>query len=69
MAEFALHTKFANWQGDIKEGAIKQLANTADASFTKAGKQYQAANRSSVGRLVLLPAISRYTFYLLIANR
>ena len=48
MQEFALHTAFANWQGNPKDGAIKQLANAADVGFTKAGKIYPYLPKDSI---------------------
>jgi len=55
--EFALYTEFANWHGDIKDGAIKQLVNAADASFTKAGKIYPYLPKDSIASsLQLYPA-------------
>ncbi|MCX2454195.1 DUF5689 domain-containing protein [Pedobacter sp. PLR] len=44
-----LYTKFVNWQGDIlREGALKQLANAADVSFTKPGKIYPYFPKDSI---------------------
>jgi len=57
MQESALFTEYANWHGDIKDGAVKQLVNTADAGFTKPGKIYPYLPKDSVGSsLKLYPA-------------
>jgi hypothetical protein len=48
MVPFALFTNFANWQGNILDGAVKQMASTADASFTKAGKIYPYLPKDSI---------------------
>lgn len=57
MAPSALHTTFANWQGDMKDGTIKQLAHPADVIFTKPGKIYPYLPKDSLASvLTLLPA-------------
>ncbi|WP_316839434.1 DUF5689 domain-containing protein [Pedobacter gandavensis] len=48
MEQYALHTEFANWYGDTKDGTIKQLVNPADAVFTKSGKIYPYLPKDSL---------------------
>lgn len=54
MEEVALHTQFANWYGDTKDGAIKQLVNVADAGFTKSGKIYPYLPKDSLASFLRL---------------
>jgi len=48
LAEVALYTQFAKWHGNLKDGAIKQLATPADAVFLKAGKIYPYLPKDSI---------------------
>ena len=43
-----MQTEVADWYGDPKEGAIKQLANSADLVFTKPGKIYPYLPKDSI---------------------
>lgn len=43
-----MQTEVADWYGDPKEGAIKQLANSADLVFTKLGKIYPYLPKDSI---------------------
>lgn len=50
----ALHTQFANWKGNIKDGTIKQLPVMADAGFSKSTKIYPYLPKDSLGSLLML---------------
>lgn len=54
---FTLQTEYADWNGDIYEGPVKQLATAADGSFTKPGKIYPYLPKDSTrGPMQLFPS-------------
>ncbi len=50
----ALYTEFANWHGNITDGAIKQKAIAADAVFTRPEKIYPYLPKDSLGSALKL---------------
>jgi hypothetical protein len=61
-AEIALHTRVANWSGDLKDGAIKQSVFQIDGDFTTSGKLYPYLPKDSIASKLALYPVENSSF-------